>query len=130
MRLSNIQLHGSTADGTVAVQNISFHKSVLLRYTQNRWTTHTDVTCVFQRQVDSLMDEFVFSVNFGPLYSGLEVEFCLCYRLDSCEFWDNNQGVNYRLVAERRAEMVDVGPPNDQLVMFTRRPSLEFTPYW
>ena len=126
IRLSSIKITGSTMDGRVRVENISFHKCVFLRYTLNHWLTSSDFSCSYFLQVDEETDEFSFSIHFGPLYLGQEIEFCLCYRLDNTEFWDNNQGANYQLVSER---MVDSYLP-DERVMYTRRASMEITPYW
>lgn len=87
--------------GTVKVANISFHKEVFVRWTSDGWATHEDV---FSKYVASgaaaaaysLFDTFSFKLNLPPRVR--RIEFCVCFRCEGAEYWDNNGGQNYVIV--------------------------------
>lgn len=86
--------------GTVKVQNISFQKWVWVRITFDSWRSFQDVQCLYMNNVYGCpdTDTFSFSISVpGDLRPPVTVEFCLQYRAQERTFWDNNQGVNYRL---------------------------------
>ncbi|XP_029372338.1 protein phosphatase 1 regulatory subunit 3B [Echeneis naucrates] len=87
--------------GTVKVRNVSFEKSVTMRVTFDAWKSHTDVVCVYVKDAypSSYSDTFSFKVSLPQeLPPHRQVEFAVCYRAGGCEYWDNNQGNNYRVV--------------------------------
>ncbi|XP_061589489.1 protein phosphatase 1 regulatory subunit 3B [Cololabis saira] len=87
--------------GTVKVKNVSFEKSVKLRVTSDRWKSHMDVTCEYVKDAypSSYSDTFSFQVSLpSELQPHERVEFAVCYEVDGCQYWDNNQGKNYHIV--------------------------------
>ncbi|XP_071948227.1 protein phosphatase 1 regulatory subunit 3B-like [Antedon mediterranea] len=94
--------------GTLKVKNISYEKKVFLRTTFDRWKSFTDFNATFVQSIGSSIhssesDKFdTFSFQFNvPTNQRIErFEFCVCYKCESGEFWDNNDGLNYRVKAE------------------------------
>lgn len=110
-------------DGTVKVRNLSFHKEVVVRSTPDGWASHGDHVCSY---VDNggggsamapalssvvLYDTFSFRLPLPAESSRLE--FCVCFRCDAGEFWDNNDGVNYAVVktTATTASVAAAAPP-------------------
>ena len=83
--------------GTVRVQNISFHKRVLLRYTTNEWVRSFDLEAKYlDGSCDGFSDKFTFLLTLGsPLTVGQRIQFCIRYEVENGEHWDNNDGRNY-----------------------------------
>lgn len=92
--------------GTVKVKNMSYCKEVWVRVTYNRWDTHEDHPCTYVpsgmegTSVYDLYDTFSFSftVSSDAAKTGC-IEFCVGFRCEGVEYWDNNGGANYRLQA-------------------------------
>ncbi|XP_044029497.1 protein phosphatase 1 regulatory subunit 3B [Siniperca chuatsi] len=87
--------------GTVKVKNVSFEKSVKLRVTFDTWKSHTDADCVYVKDTypSSYSDTFSFDVSLpDELRPHERVEFAVCYEVGGREYWDSNQGDNYRIV--------------------------------
>ncbi|XP_058455282.1 uncharacterized protein LOC131432787 [Malaya genurostris] len=87
--------------GTVKVKNISYHKEVIVRSSCDGWKTHEDTYCTYtvvgSGTTSAYMahDTFSFKITLPP--KSRRIEFCVCYRCDGTEFWDNNNGHNYSL---------------------------------
>lgn len=84
--------------GTVKVRNLAYDKEVVVRVSNDSWSTHEDVYCTYVEQRGSpvpltLYDTFRFKLTL-PVASNI-IEFCVRYRTDSKESWDNNEGKNY-----------------------------------
>ncbi|XP_046143198.1 protein phosphatase 1 regulatory subunit 3C-B isoform X2 [Osmia bicornis bicornis] len=83
--------------GTVKVRNLAYDKEVVVRASNDSWKTHEDVHCTYVEQPGApaliLYDTFRFRLTL-PLTSNV-VEFCVRYRTDGKEYWDNNDGTNY-----------------------------------
>lgn len=92
--------------GTVKVKNMSYSKEVFVRVTYNRWDAYEDYPCTYVpsgmegTSVYDLYDTFSFSFVVAPdaAKTGC-VEFCVGFRCEGLEYWDNNQGLNYKLQA-------------------------------
>ncbi|XP_033503537.1 protein phosphatase 1 regulatory subunit 3B [Epinephelus lanceolatus] len=87
--------------GTVKVKNVSFEKSVKLRVTFDSWRSHTDVDCEYMKDTypSSYSDTFSFTVSLpDQLMPHERVEFAVCYKVDGREYWDSNNGSNYRII--------------------------------
>lgn len=87
--------------GTIKVKNVSFEKSVKLRVTFDTWKSHTDVDCEYMKDMypSAYSDTFSFQVSLpGELQPQERIEFAVCYEVGGCEYWDSNQGNNYRIV--------------------------------
>lgn len=87
--------------GTVKVKNVSFHKEVIVRSSCDGWKTKEDTYCTYTvvgsgaASVYAVHDTFSFKLTLPP--KSRRIEFCVCYRCDMGEFWDNNDGHNYSL---------------------------------
>uniref|UniRef100_A0A0K8TSP0 Protein phosphatase 1 regulatory subunit n=1 Tax=Tabanus bromius TaxID=304241 RepID=A0A0K8TSP0_TABBR len=86
--------------GTVKVKNISFHKEVVVRATWDNWSTQEDIFCTYSQIYGPsaayvLYDTFSFKITLPP--NSRKLEFCICFKADGKEFWDNNEKKNYTL---------------------------------
>lgn len=86
-----------TATGTVRVSNISYHKSVRIRYTVNNWLTSEDITANYVvNSNDGPTDRFSFTINVPKYFNvGSRLEFAVLYSAGGQNYWDNNRGCNY-----------------------------------
>ena len=94
--LENAFMNGPhTVFGIVRVLNISFHKSVTVRWTTDEWRTvrETDGEYVVGSSAAN-MDKFSFKLVTSDLEVGNRLQFCLRYECNG-EFWDSNNGANY-----------------------------------
>ena len=81
--------------GFVRVQNISFHKSVIIRWTINNWASVAETAASYvQGRWWEGTDQFKFKLHFGSLAAGAKLQFCLKFDCEG-EHWDNNGGANY-----------------------------------
>lgn len=87
--------------GTVKVKNVSYNKEVIVRSTCDGWKTHEDTYCTYTVVGTGLAsaymsyDTFSFKLTLPP--KSRRIEFCVCYKCEAGEFWDNNDGRNYSL---------------------------------
>lgn len=88
--------------GTVQVLNLAFEKQVSVRYSFTDWKSSAEckacwVSTVHRDNVPS--DVFRFRLPVPPfiLKPGASLEFAICYRVLGAEYWDNNDGHNYKL---------------------------------
>lgn len=94
--------------GTVKVKNIAFDKQVMVRVTFDDWVTKQDIAATFVPSgtegtaVYDLYDTFSFTLAIPPGVAGQNrhLEFCVCFTCDGKEYWDNNNGANYKLVSK------------------------------
>uniref|UniRef100_A0A3P9JNM5 Protein phosphatase 1, regulatory subunit 3Db n=1 Tax=Oryzias latipes TaxID=8090 RepID=A0A3P9JNM5_ORYLA len=97
--------HGIT--GTIRVLNLAYEKEVKVLYSFTNWRTRTDTTaCWVMRghQGDSSIsaldtDVFRFHLPVPPfiLQPGAVLEFAVRYHVTGHDYWDNNNGSNYKL---------------------------------
>lgn len=99
--------------GTVKVKNLSFHKEVFVRSSADKWITNEDTFCIYvpannnpsipvSSSIKVIYDTFSFRLTLPPR-SG-KIEFCVCYRCDGVDHWDNNYGKNYVLIKKGSSE--------------------------
>ncbi|XP_017863875.1 PREDICTED: protein phosphatase 1 regulatory subunit 3C [Drosophila arizonae] len=87
--------------GTIKVKNIDFTKEVIVRVTWDNWKSQQDIFCTYARAYGPatcahvVFDTFSFKITLPP--SSKRLEFCICYRTNDKEFWDNNDGKNYTI---------------------------------
>ncbi|KAH9507658.1 hypothetical protein Btru_053366 [Bulinus truncatus] len=95
--LENAIITDLTITGVVRVSNISFNKSVRVRYTHNSWATFHDIAASYvQNSCDGPTDRFSFSIVAPPYFGpGSQLEFAISYNAGGVEYWDNNDGKNY-----------------------------------
>jgi hypothetical protein len=88
--------------GSVSVSNLAFAKSVACRLSLDSWTTVLDFPAEYKEEVlprttPQGHDRFTFAIPL-PRPDHLEtIYFCLRYSVNGQEFWDNNNGKNFRL---------------------------------
>ncbi|XP_072310288.1 protein phosphatase 1 regulatory subunit 3B [Eucyclogobius newberryi] len=87
--------------GTIKVKNLSFEKSVNVRVTFDTWKSYIDFGCKYIKDTypSSYSDTFSFEVSIPESLRPHErIEFAICYEVASREYWDSNEGKNYRIL--------------------------------
>jgi len=109
--LESVQADEFSISGIVRVLNLAFEKNVYLRYTLNNWTTFVDILAYYvPRSSDGQTDKFSFKIITPTfLEFGGTLQFAIRYCVGGCEFWDNNNGSNYRL----RRHRFKISPPRE-----------------
>ncbi len=108
--LENAVVSDFTVLGTIKVRNISYQKSVKIRYSADRWKTFGDIPALYVlNSCDGPTDRYSFGLSAPRDMSvGDRLEFCICYRVNNNqEFWDNNFGQNYSLLCHAHGDTVD-----------------------
>jgi hypothetical protein len=95
--------------GNVVVDNLAFDKAVFCRFTPDRWETVSEVRADYSRQLLAeeerlTQDRFTFDINVSDFVdlANTTLYFCVGYRVDGHEYWDNNDGKNYRASFQRQ----------------------------
>lgn len=95
--------------GIVQVVNLAFEKEVTIRYSFTNWKScaETKAFWVASKFLEGLSsgcssDSFRFHLPVPPfiLHPGAILEFAICYKVQGTQFWDNNEGQNYKLVCQ------------------------------
>ncbi|AET39405.1 CBM21 domain-containing protein Ecym_4344 [Eremothecium cymbalariae DBVPG len=95
--------------GKVLVKNLHYDKTVLIRYSWDRWCHSSDTESVWIGNGNAVlpgkgMDMFEFAIDIPPQQRGqnvepIRLEFCIMYQVrdinDFQTHWDNNHGNNY-----------------------------------
>uniref|UniRef100_A0A8C0JCE0 CBM21 domain-containing protein n=1 Tax=Chelonoidis abingdonii TaxID=106734 RepID=A0A8C0JCE0_CHEAB len=99
--------------GAVRVLNLAYEKAVSVRYTLNRWVSCAEVTAAYLSPgpADGLTDRFSFHLPAAA--AGGTLEFAVRYRVAGTEYWDNNEGLNYRLRGRPRAARAATSPTEE-----------------
>ncbi|KAI6782610.1 Protein phosphatase 1 regulatory subunit 3C-like protein [Emericellopsis cladophorae] len=90
--------------GSVAVANLAFQKQVTCRFTLDYWKTTSEVTAEYGHDIRPHegafgYDRFNFNIKLSDTAS-LESKtlfFCVRYRVNGQEFWENNGGANFQV---------------------------------
>lgn len=90
--------------GSVAVDNLSFHKNVTCRFTLDYWKTTSEVAAeyvaeIVPKQTPQGHDRFQFIIKLSDM-ANLESRtlfFCIRYNVGGQEFWDNNNNTNFQV---------------------------------
>ncbi len=94
--VDNIDLVGTTVEGTVRVRNIAFEKLVAVRFTLDKWQTTSETTARYEESLpNGAFDRFMFSIKLADALSRAEEK--TLYLAVRCsvaghEVWDNNSG--------------------------------------
>ncbi|XP_034044889.1 protein phosphatase 1 regulatory subunit 3E [Thalassophryne amazonica] len=109
--LESVQADEFSLSGFVRVLNLAFEKSVSLRYSLNNWITFMDSLASYvPNSSDGVTDKFCFKIVMPTfLDSGGTLQFAIKYCVDGHEFWDNNQGHNYKV----RRHRLKMSPPRE-----------------
>jgi carbohydrate/starch-binding protein with CBM21 domain len=108
----NIDLVGTTLQGTVRVRNIAFEKLVAVRFTLDKWQTTSEVTARYKESFQNgTFDRFTFSIKLADVLSRAEektLDLSVRYSVSGREIWDNNSGRNYQVrVVRQKAPKAD-----------------------
>ena len=93
----NYQYSGSSGYRVEAVlQNYAYHKNVFVRYTSDGWKTFCDQTMSYcETNYDGTETwAATLNVNTNNIAQG-DFNYAICYRVNGCEYWANNFGLNY-----------------------------------
>jgi len=89
-----------TLIGTCAVQNISFQKLVVARFTLDYWKTTSEVVAEYSNAIhNDGCDRFTFTIRLVDQANIASKTMLLCvrYNVGGQEFWDNNYNSNYQI---------------------------------
>ncbi|XP_038138980.1 protein phosphatase 1, regulatory subunit 3Da [Cyprinodon tularosa] len=98
--------------GITQVLNLEFGKEVTVRYSFTEWRNSAETKASWVSTVTKTWDEgergkemscdtFRFHLPVPPsLRPGAQLEFTIQYRVCGAEYWDNNNGKNYKLVCQ------------------------------
>ncbi|NWX62735.1 PPR3D phosphatase, partial [Promerops cafer] len=116
VRLEWVRAELAGLRGAVRVLNLAYEKVVSVRYTLNGWVSCAEAAATYQPPgpADGITDRFAFLLPLGAAAAAAEttLEFAVRYRVAGAEYWDNNEGKNYRLRGRQRVP-VAAGPPQD-----------------
>ncbi|XP_051532548.1 protein phosphatase 1, regulatory subunit 3Db [Myxocyprinus asiaticus] len=93
--------------GIVQVLNLAYEKEVTVRYSFTDWKSSADskacwLSTVYRDAADPESDMFSFHLPVPPfiMQSGAMLQFAICFRVRGSEYWDNNNGCNYKLACQ------------------------------
>jgi hypothetical protein len=91
-----------TLVGTVAVQNLSFQKLVIARFTLDHWKTTSEVVAEYNndlQQSSDGCDKFNFHIKLSDSANIESKTMLLCvrYNVNGTDHWDNNDDRNYQI---------------------------------
>ncbi|XP_005807881.1 protein phosphatase 1 regulatory subunit 3D-like [Xiphophorus maculatus] len=103
--LESVMCSDQGITGTVHVLNLAYQKEVKVHYSFTNWRTQTHTTALwvwggYPGDCGAPgTDVFRFRLPVPPfiLQPGAILEFAICYRVNGWDFWDNNDGNNYKL---------------------------------
>lgn len=111
--------------GTVQVLNLAFEKEVMVRYSFTDWKSSADskaswMTTVRRNESTFESDVFRFHLPVPPfiLQPGATLQFAIRLWVRGSEYWDNNDGRNYKLSCQTY-KLVVPRECEDSLVHFT-----------
>ncbi|XDG01483.1 hypothetical protein ABKA04_001098 [Annulohypoxylon sp. FPYF3050] len=125
--------------GSVAVANLAFQKAVVCRFTFDYWKTTSEVAAEYHHEIarprgtEIGHDRFQFSLKLSD-FANLESKtlfFCVRYSVNSVEYWDNNDSLNFQVdfrkkmlpVNGKRGVQPASSRPASTLPRSNRRPS-------
>ncbi|KAM4723033.1 protein phosphatase 1 regulatory subunit 3E-like [Rhinophrynus dorsalis] len=109
--LESIRTDPFSINGELRVLNLSYEKEVIVRYSVDSWATSSEVPAAYLRGYsDRYTDRFSFKILCPALMNkeGM-LEFAIRYRVCGAEYWDNNDGDNYKVKSHRAT----VSPPKE-----------------
>ncbi|XP_059189849.1 protein phosphatase 1, regulatory subunit 3Da [Centropristis striata] len=93
--------------GIAQVLNLGFEKDLIARYSFTEWKSCTEtqatwvstITKTWEGGGELSCDTFHFHLPVPPfLQPGAVLQFAIQYKVSGAEYWDNNNGENYKLV--------------------------------
>ncbi|NXF82601.1 PPR3E phosphatase, partial [Sclerurus mexicanus] len=111
VRLEWVRAEPAGLRGAVRVLNLAYEKVVSVRYTLDGWASCAEAPAAYQPgPPDGSTDRFAFLLPLGSAAAEATLEFAVRYRVAGAEYWDNNEGKNYRLRGRQR---IPPGFPQD-----------------
>jgi protein phosphatase 1 regulatory subunit 3A/B/C/D/E len=97
--LDSIHISGLTVTGVVKVANVTFEKSVTIRYTTNDWRSYKEIRADYVGNLSNgEIDGFRFQITLPPTMPFLTLcQFAIRYDILGSAHWDNNGGEDYSL---------------------------------
>uniref|UniRef100_A0A8C6UFJ4 Protein phosphatase 1, regulatory subunit 3Db n=1 Tax=Neogobius melanostomus TaxID=47308 RepID=A0A8C6UFJ4_9GOBI len=100
--LEHIHCSDQGITGTICVLNLAYEKHVSVLYSFTNWRTHTDTIASWASSGNPNTpgtDIFRFRLPVPPfiLEPGAILEFAIRYSVKGTNYWDNNEGQNYKL---------------------------------
>ncbi|KAK3718124.1 hypothetical protein LTR37_005239 [Vermiconidia calcicola] len=92
-----------TLIGVCAVQNISFHKLVIARFTLDYWKTTSEVVAEYNNDprhpTTDGCDRFNFHIKLSDQANidNKTLLLCVRYNVNGHDYWDNNEDTNYQV---------------------------------
>ena len=92
--------------GSIQVLNLAYEKEVTVHYSFTNWRTHTEASACWVSSANPggehgapEADTFRFRLPVPPfiLQPGAVLEFAVRYHVRGSDYWDNNNGRNYKL---------------------------------
>lgn len=118
--LENVILRDYKVIGTIKVKNIAFEKRVFVRVTYDSWEKCVDYEGVYvpgQPSTSQNVDTFSFDFDVPTdLDTKVIVEFAVCFEANGQQYWDNQNGENYKIrvssgfTSQSDQRPVDVNP--------------------
>ncbi|CCH41892.1 hypothetical protein BN7_1431 [Wickerhamomyces ciferrii] len=108
VKLSSLYVEKDSIIGMIQVQNISFEKSLEIKFTVDSWRTIYIVNADFECSLDSERDQFKFKINLNNTFminnskkpssknQPITVELCIKYSTSGMDYYDNNHSSNFR----------------------------------
>jgi hypothetical protein len=118
----------STLVGICAVQNISFQKLVVARFTLDYWKTTSEVVAEFNNDVrtpaNDGCDRFNFHIKLSDQANldNKTLLLCVRYNVGGQEFWDNNDDTNFQIDFSKAVERKAARPTRVQHSPLGARP--------
>ncbi|KAL1924802.1 uncharacterized protein VTP21DRAFT_4456 [Calcarisporiella thermophila] len=97
----------SMIQGIIAVQNLSYQKHVIVRYTFDYWENLFETNATYiptpsnQASDPTLFDRFMFSISVAKIQDHATLLFAVRYLVGGREYWANNDGQNYQVNVTR-----------------------------
>lgn len=98
--LKDMVFHNRTVKGYIIVSNLAFEKRIFVRHTFDDWKTFLEVEAFYipimsNEECLPGADNFMFSIDFPKSAKILlfALQYCVCGK----EYWDNNDGNNYKI---------------------------------
>ena len=91
--LENVRVEEKMIIGTVKVMNIGFEKTVELKLTYDNWMNFRFIKCFYSVSENMHID--VFRFQFDIPSDVKNVKFCIHYKCNGKDYWDNNGSLNY-----------------------------------
>ncbi|KAH9984421.1 putative phosphatase regulatory subunit-domain-containing protein [Russula vinacea] len=99
--VENIDLVGTTVEGSIRVRNLAFNKCIAVYFTFDHWETTSEVTARYKESLpDGTFDWFMFSIKLADVLSRAQektMHLAVRYAVSGREIWDNNGGRNYQV---------------------------------